>query len=466
MILYLFKSILCLAVLLAVYHVFLEKENIPRFNRMYLLFSLLFSLFIPLLPVGIADQFLSWGSSESANAGLLQPVDLSGTESSAAVTNQQSSLVSTSLMLRAGVTLYAAFTLLLLIRLACNVESILHKVRRHARFYYKDSTVVLLKEQTAPFSFLGYIFLNEQEYKEGKITREVLIHENAHIQQYHSWDILLIEILKALFWFNPLYKYCKQALQLNHEFLADRAVLQGTNRVKDYQKMLLWALEGQQPAHLASSFNYSQIKKRMQMMNKEISFKRSVCKMSSAVPLIIIISMLFGTATSVQENKNEIIRIEITDSEVVKLNEEEIHISRLSEQLGEYSGLTERIITLRVHKNAYFGIVLEVQKVMRQHQVLRFRYATADEEASNYEEMVKSNIEALSEGIRFTSGEYMSLSVSKQKEEAERFYANIVHQHSVLEEKLEAIRESHSFEIPPPPQLPPNPEQRLENEQV
>ncbi|REL33354.1 hypothetical protein DYD21_11280 [Rhodohalobacter sp. SW132] len=464
MIFYLFKSTLCLALLFAVYHLYLEKENMPRFNRGYLLFSLLFSLIIPLLPVGIVDQILSLGASESSGAQNLQAVELSGDEETVAVSGTESGLISTSMMIKAGVSMYVFVTLLLLIRLTCKVESILHKVRRHARFYYKDSTVVLLKEQTAPFSFLGYIFLNEREYNSGKISREVLIHENAHIRQRHSWDILLIEILKSLFWFNPLYRYFKRSLQLNHEFLADRAVLQKTDRVKSYQKMLLKTLVGQQPAHLASSFNYSQIKKRMLMMNRQTSFQRSVLKMSSALPLLLSAAMLFGTDISALQNYGKVIGIEISDSENILLNNEEIHISKLSEQLTEFEDLPNRTIALRVHKNAYFGIVLDVQGVMREHRLFRFRYISIDEESPKYEEMVKSKIGALTDGIATVIEEYMSLSLTEQREEAERYYANIVHEHKLLEEKLETIRASHHFEVSSPPALPPSPEQRAGNE--
>lgn len=464
MILYLFKSTLCLALLFAVYHFFLEKENMPRFNRGYLLCSLLFSLIIPLLPVGILDQILSWGATESSGARNLQPVELSGEEETVALSGAENGLISTSKLITAGVSMYVFVTLILLIRLTCKVESILHKVRRHARFYYKDSTVVLLKKQTAPFSFMGYIFLNEQEYTNGNISREVLIHENAHIRQRHSWDILLLETLKALFWFNPLYKYFKQALQLNHEFLADRAVLQKTECVKSYQKMLLKTLEGQQPMHLTSSFNFSQIKKRMLMMNRQTSFQRSVLKMSAAVPVLISAAMLFGTALPAQDMYGDVIGIEISDSENILLNNEEIHISELSEQLAEFENLTDRIISLRVHKNAYFWIVLDVQNVMRKHRLLRFRYISVDEDSPRYEEMVKSKIGALTDGIISITEEYIRLSLIEERDEVDRYYVNIVRQYKILEDKLEVIRASHSFEVPPPPPMPASPEQRAENE--
>ncbi|HBY69604.1 MAG TPA: peptidase M56, partial [Flavobacteriaceae bacterium] len=72
-----------------------------------------------------------------------------------------------------------------------------------------------------------------------EIPEEVLLHEHAHAKQMHSVDILFIELLHVLFWFNPLFIFLKRSMKLNHEFLADRAVLKQGAETSVYQKLLL-----------------------------------------------------------------------------------------------------------------------------------------------------------------------------------------------------------------------------------
>lgn len=462
MILYLLKSALCLALLLAVYRLFLEREKMHRFNRGYLLFTLISSLIIPLLPLGAGDQLLSWWYSSHAEAGAVQSLQPSGPDGGSVTPNTDNSRLSWSFLIKTAGWVYAASVLALLARLLVHVESIVNGVRRHARFYYRDSTVVLLKKQTAPFSFLGYIFLNEHEYNSGQISREILIHENTHIRQKHSWDILLVEVLKSIFWFNPLYRYAKSALQLNHEFLADQAVLRKTDRVTDYQKLLLRRLEAGRPVQFSSSFNLSQIKKRLQMMNRQPALGRSAFKMGSILPVVAAALFLFGASVPAEEGSSKhVIHLEVKDSKVIKLNDVELHILQLNERLGEYTALPDHDILLRIHKHAYFSVVLDIEQILRKHNVFSFRYLPSENGNSKYEEMIKSRIDLLVDEFVERSNEYMELSVADQREEAERYFTTIRHQYSLLIEHTELVRQNHAFDLPAPPPLPPNPGERL-----
>ena len=110
-------------------------------------------------------------------------------------------------------------------------------------------------------------------------------HELVHVTQKHTLDILFIEFLKAIFWFNPLFIFYKKAIQLNHEFLADEEIVKTYNNVPFYQNLLLQKSSEQQTIYLASNLNYLVTKKRLIMMTKRTSQKIVLLKKVAVVPI-------------------------------------------------------------------------------------------------------------------------------------------------------------------------------------
>jgi len=88
----------------------------------------------------------------------------------------------------------------------------------------KHCNYVLLPHKTLPFIFLHFLFVEKKSFQNNSIEKEILFHELAHIREKHRWDILLVESLRVIFSFNPLFLLYKKAIQLNHEFLADVVV--------------------------------------------------------------------------------------------------------------------------------------------------------------------------------------------------------------------------------------------------
>jgi len=96
-----------------------------------------------------------------------------------------------------------------------------------------------MNQPMAPFSFFSTIFVHDMDYEKEQIPQAVLLHELAHTRQKHSFDMIFIELLQILFWFNPLILLYKRAMRLNHEYLADAAVLQAKTDLFAYQNQLL-----------------------------------------------------------------------------------------------------------------------------------------------------------------------------------------------------------------------------------
>lgn len=254
MVAYLFNSTACLLAFYLFYRLLLERQSNHDFKRAYLLLSLVGGLLIPLISLPetvVTDGAAGTGANQALALWLLQPETPSGPGFV--------SLLS-ALLYGLGLLLFGYFFLR-------NLTRLLAKIRRHAREPRPGHTRVLLQTPEPPHTFFRYLFLNGPAYRSGKIPPCVIAHEEVHIRQGHSADLLLAETLCLLFWFNPLVYLYRQAIRLNHEFLADREVVRRGTALKEYQHTLLAFSRPviNQPAFI-HAINYSSIKKRITVM--------------------------------------------------------------------------------------------------------------------------------------------------------------------------------------------------------
>jgi hypothetical protein len=196
------------------------------------------------------------------------------------------------------IVVYFIVSAILLVRFAINIYKIIRLIRISSIVSNLNTKLVLIDKKTLPYSFFKYIFINSSDYKNGKIEKELIIHEQAHCLQYHSIDILIIELIKIILWFNPLLWLFRKAIQLNHEFIADNEVL-SNHGLNDYQNTLLNLVFRNNSTYLASSFNYSLTKKRLIMMKKNNSLRKAIYRKIAAIPLILIlvITLTFSQET-------------------------------------------------------------------------------------------------------------------------------------------------------------------------
>ena len=281
---FLIKSTLSLAALLVVYFLILEKEKMHQFNRFYLLFSLLFSFAIPFITIEIIQQIPQQETIPTV-------IPMTGGTSMPVIVD------TTNYWLIAVWSLYSVITLSLLLRFVVNIWKLKAKTQSNPTINYKNAKLVLVKEKTLPYTFLNYIFINKTDYHDRKIEDELYTHELIHVNQKHTLDILLIEILKVIFWFNPIFIFYKKAIQLNHEFLADEKVVQSHNNVPFYQNLLLSKANANPTYYLASNLNFSVTKKRLIMMTKTASASRALLKKGILIPLLT--ALVFSLCTKI-----------------------------------------------------------------------------------------------------------------------------------------------------------------------
>lgn len=383
MITYLIYSSVSLAVLLLFYHLLLEKEKMHKMNRVFLIFSLLFSLTIPLIPVGIDNlqvQFISFFEKESVEPSVTLEREWLEDEAELAAATGISSESDHMIYLQSVLLIYILISIGLFVRLLRIIHTIELKADRNVKRLHEGIEVVLLNEDVIPHTFLNKIFLNREKYLKGEIPGEVMIHEFTHVRQKHSLDILLIEFLKILFWFNPILYLYKRAILLNHEFLADEEVISRGSEVRNYQGILLNSLLKTPAYRLVNTFNFSLTKKRLRMMTKPKSACRSAFKTVALLPLIVTISLLpacesISSEYSDEKDAPDRVSIEITSNDLVLVNN---NLMTLAELDNYFLELTEppNVVSMQVHTDATFGTITDVQTRLRRHGAFRINYST------------------------------------------------------------------------------------------
>src|SRR6056297_2867456 len=386
MITYLIYSSISLALLLLIYRYFLEKEKRFMFNRVFLLWCLIFSFLIPIIPIGLAQSEMPWSALLSTGEteitsymvveGLRPDTEIQPAEN-------ESLLISSETLYTIAFLIYVSISVLLFIRLIRIIHRIQLKIRRNPKRFIQGCEVVLLNENVVPHTFINTVFLNRKQFESGQIPEEVLNHEFNHARQKHSLDVLCVEFLKIIFWFNPLLYLYKHAIALNHEYLADEAVISKGTVIKNYQRMLLKTMEGSAVHGLVSSLNFSLTKRRLQMMTQSKTRVKFILKTAMLLPLFAGLSLMLGCEPATNEISDEIesvdeVSIEILDDNALLVNEKRMTLDELEVYLSDLPESPE-LVRMKVNPDAEFGVITDVQTILRKYDALRINYSTMTE---------------------------------------------------------------------------------------
>ena len=163
--------------------------------------------------------------------------------------------------------------------------------------------LVLTKTPHLPLSFFNYLFWNEDVALEDKDSGKIITHELAHINQWHSLDVLFLEFLGIALWFSPPIYWYKKSLRTVHEYLADAYVLRNTKK-KQYGHLLIRQVQSGMQVALANNFIHSQLKQRINMMTRNKSGRKALTRYLPALPLLLLMVLVFSNK-NVQQNFNE-----------------------------------------------------------------------------------------------------------------------------------------------------------------
>jgi TonB family protein len=135
------------------------------------------------------------------------------------------------------------------------------------------------------FSFFSWIFSQD-------LQPSIIAHEAAHVRLRHSYDVMLLQINRALFWWNPIsWQILREMIQV-HEYQADQLVLK-ENNIDEYQQLLINSTLSSMGWGLASSFHSGSLLKRIHAM-KQQTRKINRWKISSLGALVAIIALVFA----------------------------------------------------------------------------------------------------------------------------------------------------------------------------
>jgi TonB family protein len=328
---FILESGISLSLLAMIYVALLRKETFFRLNRFFLLGSLLFSVVLPFLKFKVygPHSVMLPEITVTPYQNLLEVVTVHGQNFS--VTVEQTILSS-----RLIIWIYLAGLAFFLARFLVQIGQVIFLILKNEVRKNEQIKFVFLEKECSPFSFLNYLFMSRSlENSEG--YHRMTAHEMEHIRQGHSLDVLILELLTAFQWFNPFMWILRHAVRENHEFLADRAVLESGVSPGYYKKLLLNQFAGGQLV-LTNNFNYSLIKNRIKMMSKIKSSKISNIKSSlgvlTAIALVVVFACEQKEMVEIQKEGKEI----QVDTDMPKIPGSDEQIFFMVENMPEYPG--------------------------------------------------------------------------------------------------------------------------------
>lgn len=276
-ILYLLKLSVSLAVVFLFYQFVLRKLTFYNWNRWYLLGYTLLSFIIPFIDITPALQ-----QNELNNTSMIQWVPVLYKQSSGGTAFSFWNIL--SLVVIAGM-------LVMLTRLLLQLSSF-RRMKKKARLISGDAlNLYQVDESIIPFSFGNAVFFNINLHTTEELEK-IIRHEFVHVKQRHSIDILFSEMLCLFNWYNPFAWMIRNAIRQNLEFVADNQVLENGINKKQYQYLLLKVI-GNNQFSIAQKFNFSSLKKRIAMMNKNKSAKMHLLRFLFLLPVLAVILVSF-----------------------------------------------------------------------------------------------------------------------------------------------------------------------------
>jgi TonB family protein len=273
---YLLLANVYLTLFFVFYALFLRRETFFNLNRVYLVSSAIFSFMIPVIQ-----------SDWIKNLFITKKVQQTIYQVGPAVMQSISAHTTPNHQLTIGQILCGIY-----------ISGILVLT---FRFFYQLAVINWVINQArseTTYSFFNRIKIEERDCDNDVIT----VHEEAHARHWHSVDVLLLEAIMIINWFNPVVYLYRNAVKHIHEFIADRDVLKaGTNKA-EYAMLLLSQTFVTPPYHLVNPFfNSSLLKQRIQMLHRNKSHMAMLVKYGLSAPLFAL--MLVLSSATVNNSK-------------------------------------------------------------------------------------------------------------------------------------------------------------------
>lgn len=261
------------------YYLILRRLTFYVINRVFLVFGILFSTVYPF--IDLTDFFNRQNEKVAAfvpklnqKASALVPSDF--------ISNYWQWI---SILFYVGVLVMA-------FRLVVQFISLYRMHQKSKPGSVANYSVRILDEPVSPFSFWQTVYINPALHKEVELNT-ILAHENIHVKEWHSLDIILAELSVVFYWFNPGVWLMKRAVKENLEFITDEKILKRGIDKKAYQYSLLDVGNLMPAVEIVNNFNLSDLKKRIKMMNVKRSSHLTLSRYLLVLPVLLTTTLAF-----------------------------------------------------------------------------------------------------------------------------------------------------------------------------
>ena len=266
---YLLEANIYLGVFYALYFLLFDKETYYKLNRVYLLCTPVLSYIIPLVQVGWLKSYEDGGK---VVATIIYNPHLHQNVATTAYFTWQNVLV-------IG---YVTGAVVMLTLFALKISQLLKLTRTQKSLLHNKYKLVKVEDANTAFSFFNYVFIGTNVSGADTMIR----HELVHIDQKHSFDIVFLELVKIVNWFNPFIYLLQRSLKTVHEYIADEQTAAYENDTLTYSSFLVSNAYGLSGSSISNSFfNYNLLKKRIIMLNQKRSGNLARLKYLAALPV-------------------------------------------------------------------------------------------------------------------------------------------------------------------------------------
>lgn len=280
------------AVFALVYFLFFRNQTFFQYNRIYLLVGLISGVLLPFIN---KFHFFNIFSVERISSNFA--VDLP-----ALIVNAETSFTNTTSVdyyLAILIVLYFSGLTFFIFKLLKALAAINLYCRNGTKVNREGFELILVNQPIVAFSFFNKVFIHK-DLQNNKNFDKILIHELVHVNQRHSYDIIFLETLKILFWFNPFIHLYGGLIKEIHEYIADNKAIKYISK-RTYGELLISYLQSGVQYNIANYFINSLIKNRIKMMYKKQSKNR--WKYSMVFPLIVLMIFIINACQSNTEEK-------------------------------------------------------------------------------------------------------------------------------------------------------------------
>ncbi|MDB4582230.1 M56 family metallopeptidase [Draconibacterium sp.] len=283
---FLLKASAGIVLFYSVYWLFLRKETFYSANRWFLITALLTAILLPFFPI----QYSVFVEPENSKTVFKSIAD---TFQNIPVITESESIAANFSWQEAVLLIYLTGVAIFMLRLITQTFILIHLMVKYQIKSLEGVRIVENEKYGLPFSFFNVIFINPKFHTQDNLP-EILAHEKVHIRENHWFDLLFIELLTVIFWFNPFIWFFEQSIKQNHEYLADKGVLAQGHTVGRYQALLVNQLMGMQIIGITNNLNFALNTNRLKMMTKTKTSVRGRIKFLWTLPVLVLLLFAFA----------------------------------------------------------------------------------------------------------------------------------------------------------------------------